>query len=233
MKNFFTLLGGMGSIASESFIHLLNAYTPAAKDQDFLDYLLVNHATIPDRTEYILTKQSDNPLPYLLEDIRQQEQLQPKFFVLLCNTAHYFYDELQAATKIPILNMPKTAVEFIDNQPEIVERVGLLATEGTIASGVYERYLKEAGYDVVLPTAAIQKQVTSFIYDRVKKGEPVTPSEFHTLLNEMFVLGAEVIILGCTELSYINEYYIEDPDSRIVDPQLVLVQKVIDLQMKG
>lgn len=232
MKNFFTLLGGMGSIASESFIHLLNEYTPAAKDQDFLNYLLVNHAEVPDRTEYILTKQSENPLPYLLEDIQQQEQLHPNFFVLLCNTAHYFYDELQAATSIPILNMPKTAVEFIDDQPEIVEKVGLLATEGTIASGVYERYLKEAGYEVVLPTEKIQEQVTSFIYDRVKKGKKVTPSEFNTLLNEMFMLGAEVIILGCTELSYINEYYIEDPDERIIDPQLVLVKKVIELQTK-
>lgn len=231
MKNFFTLLGGMGSIASESFLHLLNQYTPATKDQEFLNYLLVNHAKVPDRTNYILNNQNENPLPYLLEDIQQQSLLKPNFFVLLCNTAHYFYDELQNSTTIPILNMPKITVEHIDSDTAIIEKVGIIATEGSIRAGIYEKYLQDFGYEVVLPTPKIQKTVNEFIYNRVKKGEKVTPSEFSSLLNEMSLLGAQQIILGCTELSYIYEFYLDTEDSRVIDPQIILAKKVIELQL--
>ena len=95
MKKFFTVLGGMGTLATESYVHLLNQRTPAKRDQDYLNYIIVNHATVPDRTGWILDHSKPDPLPVLLEDVKQQSLLKPEFLVLICNTAHYFYQKLQ------------------------------------------------------------------------------------------------------------------------------------------
>ncbi len=70
----------MGSLATESFVRLLNARTPSNRDQDYLDYIVINHATIPDRSSYIMDHSQTNPLPALLADITQQSKLNPAFF---------------------------------------------------------------------------------------------------------------------------------------------------------
>ena len=107
MENFFTILGGRGTLATESFIHTLNQRTEAHRDQDYLNYIVVNHATIPDRTAYIKDSSLENPELKLIDDIKLQSRLAPKFFVIPCNTAHYYFSELEKATEIPILHMPR------------------------------------------------------------------------------------------------------------------------------
>ena len=87
MRHFFSIIGGMGTEATESYIHLLNQRTPASNDQEYLNYILVNHATVPDRTNYILDNTKPNPLIPLKEDIKQQSQLKPDFFVIPCTIA--------------------------------------------------------------------------------------------------------------------------------------------------
>ena len=69
MENFFSILGGMGTMATESFVRLINHRTKATKDQEYLNYVLFNHATVPDRTAYILDRSEENPMPFLLDDI--------------------------------------------------------------------------------------------------------------------------------------------------------------------
>lgn len=91
MENFFSILGGMGTLATESFVRILNRRTQTHKDQDYLNYVLFNHATVPDRTAYILDNTLENPVPYLMDDIEKQNLLKPNFIVLTCNTAHYFF----------------------------------------------------------------------------------------------------------------------------------------------
>lgn len=89
MQQFFTILGGMGTLATESYVRLLDKRTPIHRDQDYLNYLVVNHATVPDRTTWILDHSQPDPNEALIEDIKQQSLLNPAFFVLICNTAHY------------------------------------------------------------------------------------------------------------------------------------------------
>lgn len=59
MENFFSILGGMGTMATESFVRLINHRTKATKDQEYLNYVLFNHATVPDRTAYILDRSEE------------------------------------------------------------------------------------------------------------------------------------------------------------------------------
>ena len=101
MKNFFAILGGMGSISTENFIHGLNKFCAAKDDQEFLNYILFNNASIPDRTNYILDKTADNPIPVLTQSLKMLDSLKPSFIVMPCNSAHVFFDVIKSNIKAP------------------------------------------------------------------------------------------------------------------------------------
>lgn len=232
MKHFFTVLGGMGTLATESYVRILDQRTPTHSDQDYYNYIVVNHATVPDRTTWILDHTKADPRPALIEDIKQQSLLKPDFFVLICNTAHYFFDELQAATEIPILNMIDETVKEISRIKPSAKKVGLLATPGTIKSGLYDGYLEKAGYEVIKPTQAIIDETESLIYDDIKIAGHSDGQKYHHLVQTMVEdMGADIVVLGCTELSYAEEM---NPETEypVADSQSIIVDRTIDLAKK-
>ncbi|MGM9907810.1 aspartate/glutamate racemase family protein [Limosilactobacillus sp.] len=227
MKQFFTILGGMGTLATESYVRLLDERTPIHRDQDYLDYIVVNHATVPDRTTWILDHSKPDYNLDLIEDIKQQSQLNPAFFVLICNTAHYAFDKLQAATDIPILNMLQETVNAIKQIKPDAKKVGLLATRGTIEAGLYDHYITAAGYEEVKPTPELVDLTEDLIYHDIKESGHSDGEKYHELVRRMIEdEGADIVILGCTELSYAEEmnpetkYPVADSQSIIVDRSL-------------
>ncbi|GAF35292.1 amino acid racemase [Lentilactobacillus farraginis] len=233
MKNFFTIIGGMGTEATELFIHILNDRTPAKKDQDYLNYILVNHATVPDRTDYILDHQKPNPFVPLAEDIKQQSSLKPDFFVIPCNTAHYSFDELQALTTIPILHMPRETVKDIKQYAPNAKRVGLIATQGTLHDGIYDREIRNAGYELVKPDEQTANQTMTLIYDNIKEKNQVDGELYHQILSTMVdKLSCDIVILGCTELSVAQQRAGNHPYP-VIDAQTVLADRTIELALKN
>ncbi len=232
MKHFFTILGGMGTIATESYIRLLNHRVTIHKDQDYLNYVLVNDATIPDRTQYIKDHNQPNFFYDLRDDIVSQSQLKPDFFVMPCNTAHYFYDDLQAQTTIPLLHMMKIAVnQFVKRFPD-EKKIGLIATEGSMYDHLYEDEIKAAGRQVEFGGPEIQPMVTELIYDNIKQKGRVDHDLYHRILKRMHdEYGCQVILLGCTELSLAQELAPDHP-YQVIDPQSILADVSIELALK-
>lgn len=231
MENFFSIMGGMGTLATESFVHLLNERTIANKDQDYLNYILFNHATVPDRTAYILDNQKTDPLPYLLSDIKMQNQLGTSFIVLTCNTAHYFYDELQAKSAAPILHMPKEAVKKLQ-ETFPGEKVAFLGTEGSIKAGVYENELTTAGFQTWYPPKELQEKVNYLIYHEIKERGILNQALYFEILETVIKdFGCSSMILGCTELS-LMEASVTTHNYPVVDAQSVLVDVTIEKALK-
>lgn len=227
MKQFFTVLGGMGTLATESYVRILDARTPIHRDQDYLNYIVVNHATVPDRTSWILDHSKPDYNLDLIEDIKQQSLLNPAFFVLICNTAHYAFDKLQAVTNIPILNMLQETVNAIKKIKPDAKKVGLLATRGTVTAGLYDHYITDAGYEEIKPTPEILDMTEDLIYHDIKESGHSDGAKYHELVRRMIEeQGADIVILGCTELSYAEEmnpetkYPVADSQSIIVDRSL-------------
>lgn len=232
MKKFFTVLGGMGTLATESYVRLLDQRTPIHRDQDYLDYIVVNHASVPDRTAWILDHQKPDYNLDLIEDIKQQSLLKPAFFVLICNTAHYAFDKLQAATDIPILNMLDETVKEIKHVKPSAKKVGLLATRGTVEAGLYDQYITVAGYEEIKPTPEILDMTEDLIYHDIKEAGHSNGQKFHELVRKMVEEeGADVVILGCTELSYAQEMNPEK-EFTVVDSQSTIVDRSLELGMK-
>lgn len=226
MENFFSILGGMGTMATESFVRLINHRTKASKDQEYLNYVLFNHATVPDRTAYILDREQESPMPYLLDDVGKQNLLKPNFIVLTCNTAHYFFDELQAATEIPILHMPREAANELVRQ-NTTGKVAILGTEGSMKAGIYEKEVRQLGFEAVIPDAQLQAKINHLIYHDIKESDYLNKELYYEILAEAVArFDCEKIILGCTELSLMQEYVGEN-EYPVIDAQSILADQTI------
>lgn len=199
------ILGGLGPMATAYFYELLIQHTKASCDQDHIDIIINSHATTPDRSAFITGRSDDDPLAVMVDDIRRMKTYGADLVAIPCNTAHYFYDKLKASTDLPILNiMEETAAKLSSLG---VKRAGILATDGTVYSGTYDRFLSAHGIDCIRPTADDQKTVMRIIYDEIKNGKTPDVDAFSAVSAHLLDAGADALILGCTELSLIKRQY--------------------------
>ncbi len=192
-------------MATIYFEELIIKMTDAASDQEHIPMLVYNHAQIPDRTAYILDDSQPNPLPVMETDAQMLERCGCDYIVIPCNTAHYFYDEIQASVSIPIINILDETVKHCQAAIPGLHSIGILATEGTIQSKAYQNIIEAYGLDCVLPTDAELASLMTIIYDQVKAGKQVDIYEFQRIIHEMKRRGADAVVLGCTELSIIKK----------------------------
>ena len=130
------ILGGMGPEATVDFFAKVIALTPANRDQDHLRIIIYNNPKIPDRIEAIL-KEDKSLLPMLVETAKTLERAGVDFIVIPCNTVHYFYEDLTREISIPILHVIREVAYAVKASLPRCERLGLLATTGTIAGSLY------------------------------------------------------------------------------------------------
>ncbi|BDR54850.1 aspartate racemase [Bombiscardovia apis] len=229
MQNFFAILGGMGTLATESFVRTLDRATGAKSDQEFLSYLVFNDADVPDRTAFIADRTQPNPFPSLAQDVEQASALGASSIVIACNTAHYFYDRLQALTPVPIVHMPRTAIEWASQHfpASTHPRLGFMGTEGTRDAGIYRTLAQEAGYQLVEPEQLMQERVNELIYQDVKSGK-LDRLHYESVVQELLTdYDCDAVLLGCTELSVLNETF-PLPQLPIVDAQALTVERVVE-----
>jgi aspartate racemase len=195
------VIGGVGPLATAYFLQRVVQRTVAGRDQDHVDLVVLNHATIPDRTEFVLGRSAADPGPVLARDARRLEDFGVRFLVMPCNTAHYFTQQVLDAITVPFVSIVDVTVAAARARVPGLERVGLLATAGTVASKVYDDAFAAHGVDVVVPDADDQGVVNAVIYDQVKAGRPADPDALRGVAARLVERGASVVVLGCTELS--------------------------------
>lgn len=222
------VLGGIGPLATVYFMDMLVKMTEASCDQEHIPVLCFNHPTIPDRTAYILDNTKPDPLPVMREDARLLERAGASCIVIPCNTAHYFYEQLQKEVSIPIINIIKETVSYIRRSNPDAQRIGILATRGTIAAGSYQKVCAEQGLSFAVPEEDDLRSLMSIIYEQVKAGKPADFEEFMRIIGVMKHDGCDAVILGCTELSIIHrDFHMNRPD--VVDSLEVLARRSIEL----
>lgn len=199
------VLGGVGPLATIYFADLVVKMTDAKTDQEHIAMVILNHSSIPDRTEYIMDKSKPNPLPVMVGDAKMLEDDNCDYIVIPCNTAHYFYDEIQKSVNVPIINILEETVKYCEETIPDVKKIGVLATDGTIKSQAYQNIIQKHSLECVIPSEEDQKSVMNIIYNQVKAGKPVDIFEFHRIIGELKKSGCDAIVLGCTELSIIKK----------------------------
>jgi aspartate racemase len=218
------ILGGMGPEATSRLFDRIVTLTPAQRDQDHLPVLICNLPQIPDRTAAI-KGQGESPVPAAIEGLRMLVAGGADFIAIPCNSLHHFFAELQSTITVPILHLIAEVHRAASEHWRNARRFGLLATDGTLQSGVYQKIFAAAGCEIIVPGASRQQEVMASIY-AIKAGE----KRFREALaagRDLLERRAQGIILGCTELSLVKNFLTNDLP--IIDSIEVLAQACVEI----
>lgn len=218
------IIGGMGPLATVHLFERIVLRTKAEKDQDHIRVLVDSNTNIPDRTKAIISN-GETPVIELSNSAKILEKSGADFLIMPCNTAHYFIDEIKKSVNIPFINMPEETVNYTYEKYGKDTVVGLLATDGTIKSKIYENYYSKLGIKTIIPIKT-QVKIMEFIYDVIKKGNYNAGTELlFECVEELKDLGATAFLLGCTELS--SAQYLYKFEGNFINPMEVLTEKSI------
>ena len=209
------ILGGMGTQAGLDFCNKLAILNRGKIDQEYPLFLLYNKANIPGRPESIgvhtrnlsnrfvniqSKKKYNLVLKSLLKGCQLLKKSRCKFIVVPCNTAHYWYDDLKKKIKLPIINMPKEVFNHTLKKCKKNSSIGLLATEGTLKTGVYNKFYDKE-YKLIFPNSLLQKKSVNKAIKLVKMGKVKNASiAIKPAIDFLIKKKCKKIILGCTEL---------------------------------
>ena len=241
------ILGGRGTQAGLDFCNKLALLNRGKIDQEYPLFLLYNKSNIPGRPESIgsqtknLSNKSTNQtsklkynrvLKILLKGCKLLEKNKCKFIVIPCNTAHYWFDDLQKKINIPIINMPKEVFKFTKKKCKKNSKVGLLATEGTLKTGVYKKIF-DKDYELIQPSENIQKNSVNKAIKFVKMGNVrAAEKAIKPAINYLVKMKCKKIILGCTELPiaiFAFKSFKNVKSSKVfLDPNLILAQSAMN-----
>ena len=218
------ILGGMGTQAGLDFCNKLALINRGKTDQDYPLFILYNKSNIPKRPENI--KKYYNVLKSLIKGCLLLQKNNCKFIVMPCNTAHYWYDDLQKKIKIPILSMPKEVYLHTKKNCKKYSKIGILCTEATLKAQVYNKYF-DKNYKLVSPGKPLQKLNVNKAIKYVKMGKiKLAEKAIKPAVNELIKMKCNKIILGCTELPiaiFAYKSFKKIKKSKVfIDPNLLL-----------
>lgn len=227
------VVGGVGPAATVDFMDKVVKGTTAARDQDHIKMVVEQNPQIPDRTANLISD-GDDPTIALYSTCKRLVAEGADAIAIPCNTAHAYVARIQKHLGVPIVNMlTETVAHIRETHPE-VRNVGLLATNGTVQSGVYQEFIDEAGLTLIVPDAPSQELLMTAIYGELGVKAGITDGQcrddLRAAIGHLGDKGAEVVILGCTELPLIApEAGTRDGLPVLLDPTGILARKCVSL----
>jgi len=192
------ILGGMGTQAGLDFCNKLAKLSRGKTDQKYPLFVLYNKSNIPGRPENL--NRYSKVLTSLMEGCLLLQKSKCKFIVIPCNTAHYWYEDLQKKINIPIINMPREVYLYTSRTCKKNTKIGLLATEGTLKTGVYNKFFDKK-YELINPNKSLQFKSVNRAIKLVKMGKIKDAEKaIKPAVNFLIKMKCKKIILGCTEL---------------------------------
>jgi aspartate racemase len=240
------VLGGMGTQAGLDFCNKLAMINRGKIDQEYPLFILYNKSNIPGRPESIgvhtksLSNNSGEPknllkynkvLKSLIEGCLSLQESGCKYIVIPCNTAHYWYNDLQKKIKIPIINMPNEVFQHAKKKSKKNSKIGLLATEGTLKTGIYSKLFNK-NFTLINPTKNLQIKCVNKAIKYVKMGNiKLAEKTISPAVNYLMKMKCKKIILGCTELPiaiFAFKSFKKIKSSKIfLDPNLILANSAM------
>ena len=192
------ILGGMGTQAGLDFCNKLAMLNRGKTDQTYPMFVLYNKSNIPGRPENL--KKYNKVLKSLIKGCLMLQKNNCKFIVMPCNTAHYWYEDLQKKIKVPIVNMPKQVYLYSKKKCKKQSKIGMLSTEATIKTKVYSKFF-DKNFNLINPTKSLQIKSVNKAIKYVKMGKVKEAAKsIKPAINYLIKMKCKKIILGCTEL---------------------------------
>lgn len=204
------IIGGMGPEATVDLFRLIVDNTAATKDQDHINVVVLNKATLPDRTSVLLkgeAEELENELVKSVVDLVDFHQC--KCIAMPCNTAHFYYDKLNSVSKNRIINMIENTLRYLHLKFGEGHKVWICGTLGTVKSKIYDMY-NNFGMEICYPPEDLCIEIHDII-SNMKNTSDVSKKELSLTLKNIFgkmrnyMTSSDSIVLACTELSLLNK----------------------------
>ena len=218
------ILGGMGTQAGLDFCNKLAVLNRGKIDQKYPLFILYNKSNIPGRPENL--HKYNKVLKSLNTGCLLLQKNKCKFIVIPCNTAHYWYEDLQIKIKIPIVSMPKEVYLHVKKSCKKNSKIGILATEATLKTGIYNKFF-DKNFTLINPKKSLQIRSVNKAIKYVKTGKVKDAEKaIKPAINYLIKMKCKKIILGCTELPiaiFAFKSFKNIKQSKIfLDPNLIL-----------
>lgn len=221
------VIGGMGPMATLDLFGKMIRLVDGKCDQDFPHIVIDNNSKIPDRTAFLLGNGED-PTPALMASAEKLIWYGAEVLAMPCNTAHAFHeaicrhlDATFGEGRVVFINMIGETVRAVSKKG--ARDVMLLATDGTLKSGLYQSAFAARGIRTHTPTERDQCKIMKLIYD-YKAGV----REFDSMFIESSISSGDMVyVLGCTELPLVFES--AGLIDRVVNPTEILARRAIEL----
>ncbi len=217
------IIGGMGSLASAEFYRRIILRTDAKADIEHNNMVILNHATLPDRTYCICYGQEERFLKDIKEDFEILNRIAVDAIALPCNTSHYFYNEFKEFTDIKVLNMIESTMKAILDRG--YKKAKIFSTIGTYSSEIYHKYAEAMGVEIVEIEDSLNAEVSSIIRSIKASNKPELSEQLFNKIIESNCSEDIIGIVACTELSLIN--LTEENRSFTVDALDILVEETL------
>jgi aspartate racemase len=224
------ILGGMGPQATVDAMNKIIKNTAAHCDQEHIPVITVSIPDIPDRTKSIVN-QDNKPLKKMGEYLKILENANVGCIIIPCNTAHFWFDQLQQQTHTKMISIIEATVGFIlkSNAQEIC----ILATSATIDTELYQKKLAVHQIPFILPEPEIQQQIMQSIYS-YKSGDIAKSKEIMSNIIKLYDFNpARKFLLACTEIPLILEDWIKENPELFIDATDVLIRNAIEWYQNG
>lgn len=224
------ILGGMGPMATADLFTKIIRCTPASTDQEHVKIIIYNNPQIPSRIDAI-TKETESPLPELIRSAKFLEKSGVDIVAMPCNTAHYWYKDIQAAISVKLINMIDNTAKYLRQRvnPDSAESHMLFATAATVQTKLYQDTFRAAGLTLLVPTPK-EQTVVSLAIDQVKTGfisDNPHLKELSRIIKQYCDQNITSFIAGCTEIPLLFDQL--EGNYRKIDPTLLLAQTVVRL----
>ena len=219
------ILGGMGPEATaDLYLRIVRILQARGAKYDFeFPQIIINSLPIPDLVESQKYQKEISKL--LIDGVKQLENSGVTFIAVACNSVYSYFDEMQRAVSIPIINIMDETVKFARKQK--YTKIGLLATKTTIKNRLFEESFNKCNINIINPTRNQQKTITKIILNILKGKKSVKDTlTLKSIIISLQNKGAEAVILGCTELPLILSTI--DCDTNLIDTTEIIARKVIE-----
>ena len=220
------ILGGMGPEATVDLMQRIIRLTPALDDMDHIRCIVDNNPKVPSRIKAIIEGDGEDPGPCMADMGKRLESWGAHFLVIACNTAHYYYDAVQNAVKIPVINL----IDLVSNHVKVNfpehDKVGILASPAVAMTGLYAKRFKELGIEDVWPDPDYQESLFNIIKE-IKKGnmDSNVRNDYTKVCENLLHKGAKIAIIACTELSALGG----DLPINTIDAAQILAREIVQV----
>lgn len=194
------IIGGLSPESTASYyLHITRTYVERYGDYGYPE-ILIYSVNLKKYHSWRSENQWDLITEDLIISVKRLQKAGADFGLIATNTMHKVFDVVKDAVSIPLINIIDATAQRAGKMG--LKKLGLLGTQYTMSDGFYHDQVTRYGLDTIVPDTEDQSIIHRIIVEELVRGKLLEASkcEYIRIINGLVGLGAEGIILGCTEI---------------------------------